>query len=225
MNPAADGLHHKNVKTPETDFTNLTLGQVPVDKDAFELDVIINQGYNAYSAELLRLALLVITGLSALWLKVYLPDAPSKCGVLAASAARLPATEWSFILAFVSAALSAGAALVHRYTSVDGLACHLEELRRRVRNRPGCTGEPQAEEQERKLNVARWMSRLLQWFAAVPGTSLGKSSKSDADLADEQKRQRYARFTWSARLLRLSAALLFLGLLFSLSFLVRVLKS
>jgi hypothetical protein len=50
----------------------LKLGQVSVDHDAFGLDLKINEGYQAYSAELLRLALLVLTGLSAVWIKVYL---------------------------------------------------------------------------------------------------------------------------------------------------------
>src|ERR1039457_206413 len=159
---------------PETDLKKLKLGQVPVDNEAFGLDVKINEGYNAYSAELLRLALLVITGLSIVWLKVYFPNPVS------AKLVGLAGMFFSifFMLAFVSAALSAGAALIHRYTSVDALACHLEAIRRRIRNRPERTARPPSEKQKRKRPGAEWLSRLLQWFAAVPDTASSKSDKS-----------------------------------------------
>ena len=194
---------------PEADLKKLKLGQVPVDDEAFGLDVKINEGYNAYSAELVRLALLVITGLSIVWLKVYFPNPVS------AKLAGLPGMFFIFfILAFVSAALSAGAALVHRYTSIDALACHLEALRRRIRNRPERTGAPPSEKRKRQRSVAEQLSRLRQWFAAAPETASSNSDKSDVALAIEQEMQRNARLTWSARLLRLSATLLFLSLLF-----------
>jgi hypothetical protein len=102
---------------PEPVADKLTLGQVSINKDAFELDLQINDGYKAFSAELLRLALLILTGLSAVWLKVYLPNGhaasvPFRMSIL-------------FLSAFGSAALSAGAALMHRYASSDSLAYHV----------------------------------------------------------------------------------------------------
>jgi len=38
----------------------MKLGEVSVNNDAFELDLKINEGYQSYSAELLRLALLIL---------------------------------------------------------------------------------------------------------------------------------------------------------------------
>jgi hypothetical protein len=145
---------------------------------------------------------------------VYLPDDPAKFARVAGKPTVPPATGWLFMLAFVSAALSAGAALIHRYTSVDSLACHLRAVRLRIRNRPERTERAPSENQERKRPGGEWLSRLGRWFAAVPDTTSSNSDPSDLALAQEQERQRYARFTWSARLLRLSAWLLLFGLLF-----------
>ena len=149
----------------ETDPRAVTLGQVSVNRDAFELDLKINEGYQAYSAELLRLALLVLTGLSAAWLQVYLPSGgprspvPLRMSVL-------------FLLAFSSASLSAGAALMHRYTAADSLTYHLTALRRRARCRPADGSRPSdldlAHRQERKRDGHfRWSARLLRSAAAL----------------------------------------------------------
>lgn len=143
----------------------VTLGQVSVNRDAFELDLKINDAYQAYSAELLRLALLVLTGLSAAWLQLYLP----------AGERRLPVPmrmSILFLFAFSSAALSAGAALIHRYTAADSLAYHLTALRRRARGRPAEAERPSdldlARRQERKRDADfRWSSRLLRAAAAL----------------------------------------------------------
>ncbi len=143
----------------EPTVQKLTLGQVSVNRDAFELDLKINEGYQAFSAELLRLSLLVLTGFSAVWLKVYLPKGqpsavPHRMSTLLLSAS-------------ICAALSAGAALLHRYTSSDSLAYHLTALRHRARNRAVQGSKPSdiaiAEAEERHRNIRfRWSLRLLQ---------------------------------------------------------------
>ncbi len=156
--------------TPELDVESLKLGQVSVNREAFDLDLEINRGFQAYSVELVRLALLILAGLAAVWLRLYLPS----------EGARRPvgfSTSLWFLLAFASTALSAGAALLHRYTSADSLAYHLTALRRRARNRPARDARP-----------------------------------SDVVLARFDEKARDRRFRWSYVLLRLSAALLFLGL-------------
>jgi hypothetical protein len=142
----------------------LTLGQVSVNRDAFDLDLRINDGYQTYSAELLRLALLVLTGLSAVWLKVYLPNGHTPAVPLRMSIL--------FLSAFASAALSAGAALMHRYTSSDSLAYHLTALRHRARNRPAQDSKLSdvsiAEKEERQRNIRfKWSLRLLQSSGAL----------------------------------------------------------
>jgi hypothetical protein len=151
-------------KMSEPAADKLTLGQVSVNRDAFDLDLRMNDGYQAYSAELLRLALLVLTGLSAVWLKVYLPEEHTRVVPLRMSIL--------FLSAFASAALSAGAALLHRYASSDSLAYHLAALRHRARNRPAQGSKPSdvslAEKEERHGNIRfKWSSRLLASSGAL----------------------------------------------------------
>lgn len=146
--------------TPGPDPDKLKLGQVSVNNSAFELDLKINDGYQAYSAELLRLALLVLTGLAIVWLKLYLPSDSHQSPI----AFR---TTVLFLLAFASTAFSAGAALMHRYTAADSLAYHLTALRRRARNRPARQSRPSdvavASHDERKRDTRfAWSSRLLR---------------------------------------------------------------
>jgi len=105
----------------------MKLGEVSVNNDAFELDLKINEGYQSYSAELLRLALLVLSGLGVVWIKLYV--------VHDARGART-STGLILVMAFVCAAVAAGAALVHRYFAADSLGYHLTAMRRRARNRP-----------------------------------------------------------------------------------------
>jgi hypothetical protein len=161
------------IGTDQSDAEGKKLGEIAVDNDAFELDLKINEGYQNYSAELLRLSLLILTGLSAVWLKLYLPDTGRP---------KLPPlpllNSVTYLCSFAATMIAAGAALVHRYTAADSLAYHLTSLRRRARNRP----------------------------------ALGKRP-SDKALADKNDRDRDRRFKWSAALLRLSVASLFLGLL------------
>jgi hypothetical protein len=138
---------------------NLTLGQVSINRDAFELDLKISGGYQAFSAELLRLALLVLTGLAAVWLKVYLPK-----GQPSAVPHRM---SMLFLSAAICAALSAGAALLHRYASSDSLAYHLTALRHRARNRAALGSRLSdtaiAEKEELHRNIRfKWSLRLLQ---------------------------------------------------------------
>lgn len=120
--PQAGALHSKK------------LGEIPIPKDTFELDLQINEGYQAYSAELLRLALLAMTGLAAVWIKVFVPGD-----------VHLILPMWSRIAFLVSFAVfsgAAGAALFHRYAAADSLAYQLTALRRRVRNRPANESHP-----------------------------------------------------------------------------------
>ena len=115
-----------SVPVDQSKTANLKLGQVAINNTAFDLDLKINEGYQNYSAELLRLALLIITGLAAVWLKLYLkPDANQS----------LPwFNRISFALSFMANTIAAGTALIHRYIAADSLAYQLTALRRRARN-------------------------------------------------------------------------------------------
>jgi ABC-type siderophore export system fused ATPase/permease subunit len=137
------------------------LGEIEINKEAFELDLKINEGYQNYSAELLRLSLLILSGLGAVWIKLYLPEAEHHPAAY---------TGIILVLAFLSTALAAGAALIHRYTAADSLAYHLTALRRRARNRPKRQNVPSDAElaagQDKKRDARfLWSGRLLRLSA------------------------------------------------------------
>lgn len=139
----------------------MKLGEISINKEAFELDLKINEGYRNYSAELLRLPLLILTGLSAVWLKLYLPIPHAN---------PLPLVSGlSFVLSFALTAAAAGAALIHRYIATDSLAYHLSALRLRARNRPAEDGRSSdselAECEDNKRN------RRFKWSRVVLSVS------------------------------------------------------
>lgn len=141
----------------ENKSEKVKLGEVPINREAFELDLKINEGYQNYSAELLRLALLILGGLGIIWTKLYLVADEHRPSSF---------TSIPFALAFVSAAFAAGAALLHRYTAADSLAYHLTAVRRRARNRPAtpvCPSDVElAVKQDSKRNrLFKYSERLL----------------------------------------------------------------
>jgi hypothetical protein len=117
--------------TPE-DRRFETLGEQSINRDAFELDLKVNEGFQDYSAELLRLSLLAISGLSVVWLKIYVPD----------TAHTTPPHGVRFFMAtcFGLLAVSAAAALMHRYMAAYGLTYHLTALREYKRALPASEG-------------------------------------------------------------------------------------
>jgi hypothetical protein len=105
------------------------LGEIALNKEAFDLDLKINEGYQSFSAELLRLALLVLGGMAAVWIKLYLPADGHAKGMSLIN-------RIIFISSFAATTVAGGEALLHRYTASDSLSFQLTALRRRVRNRP-----------------------------------------------------------------------------------------
>jgi hypothetical protein len=101
------------------------LGSIPLNDGALQSDWKACDGYIAYSAEVLRISLLAISGLAALCLKVHAKNA---------SVETVPVSV--FRDSFVALAIAAGLSLVHRYLANDAMAFHIEALRRRTRNRP-----------------------------------------------------------------------------------------
>jgi hypothetical protein len=104
------------------------LGSIPLDDSALQSDWKACDGYIAYSAELLRISLLAISGLAALCLKVHEKGTNTET---------IPVSV--FRNSFVALAIAAGLSLVHRYLANDAMAFHIEALRRRKRNRPART--------------------------------------------------------------------------------------
>src|SRR5262249_2779898 len=117
------GTIENSVVPPQRE--SVSLGEVSIDRDAFELDLKINEGYQSYSAELLRLSLLALTGLAFVWLKLYLPDKDAAFRDLSSFG-----VYGSLAVAFLAFVLSSGAALLHRNTASESLAYHLTALRR-----------------------------------------------------------------------------------------------
>ena len=105
-----------------------SLGEISLDPDTFDLDLKINEGYQAYGSELLRVALLAIAGLAAVWLKIYLPGSGPSI--------RSRGITYCLVASFAFLTLSSAASLFFKYSSADSLAYHLTALRRRRRNRP-----------------------------------------------------------------------------------------
>jgi hypothetical protein len=141
---------------------SMKLGEVSVNNHAFELDLKINEGYQSYSAELLRLALLVLTGLGVVWIRLYF-----------AHDCRRPRESTGVILgmAFVCAAAAAGAALVHRYFAADGLGYHLTAMRMRARNRPA--GLVSRSDYELAMRQDRVRGKLFRWSTVALRCSIG----------------------------------------------------
>ena len=124
----------------------------------------INEGYQNYSAELLRMALLILTGLSVVWIKLYLPDNmhPKTLPLF---------SRVNFAFSFGSVAIAAGAALVHRYTAADSLAYHLTSLRRRARNRPAEGKRPSDSRLADKQDSER--DKRFKWSGILLKISIG----------------------------------------------------
>jgi hypothetical protein len=84
----------------------------------------VTDGYVSYSSELLRLALLAISGIAAICLKLLDKGKPLPIGVK------------TFSVPLVLLLTSSGCALAHRYVATDSMYFHIEGLRRTLRNRP-----------------------------------------------------------------------------------------
>jgi hypothetical protein len=102
-----------------------TLGEIKA--DAFEQDVVINDRNQAFSAELLRLALLGVGGVGYI-------ASRALAGSLGETALRMDvAAKWLVLTAAVSFGLSAGSALCLRYLASDLIAVQLRIVRLRIR--------------------------------------------------------------------------------------------
>lgn len=104
-----------------------SLDRFGIDEDAYKADLEILDRYQQYSAELLRLSLLIFTGLGLLIASFVsgdlgLPDRVKNMMVDSFF-------RWLAGLAVAGLAVSALFALLHRYYSTDGFACHLRSVR------------------------------------------------------------------------------------------------
>jgi hypothetical protein len=129
-----------------------TLGEIKA--DGFEQDVVINDRNQAFSAELLRLALLGVGGVG------YVASRALAGGSSSEAALRMNgAAKWLVLAAAVSFGLSAASALCLRYLASELIAFQLRIVRLRIRGTAHDTSEAEREEsrRNRRLKVMRPM--------------------------------------------------------------------
>lgn len=104
---------------------DIPLGLIEIGDKAFEHDLSVSSKYQAFSTELLRLSLLGIAALGFLLKEIVFNEKNSARITELSSKLSSPFTVCLSLLG-----LSALAALLHRYTGPDSIACHLSSLRR-----------------------------------------------------------------------------------------------
>jgi len=127
-----------------------TLGEIKA--DGFEQDVLINDRSQAFSAELLRLALLGVGGVG------FVASRALAAGSSGEAALRMNlAAKWLVLIAAVSFGLSAASALCLRYLASDSIAFQLRIVRLRIRGSAHDGSEAEREEarRNRRLKVMR----------------------------------------------------------------------
>jgi hypothetical protein len=139
----------------EGSLADMKTAQLPED-----VDFKLCEGYTTYSAELLRISLLVLSGLATLWVKTTIP---------------LPTTlrfKVSVIGAAVSLVLSAFAALTHRFTAMDSMAYHVAAMRLRARNLPARPEKGDIKARKSDLDLAEEEVRARNWRFKASGRLL-----------------------------------------------------
>jgi hypothetical protein len=126
---------------------------------SFKSDLDILERYQAFSAEILRIALLGLSGLGVLIFNSFFVR-PERNATLP----ELPFdARWGVMGAAVLFGIAAAAALVHRYCSADSAACHLRVLRLQV------AGREADDERKRRNSMLAWSRRSI----AAGATFLG----------------------------------------------------
>jgi hypothetical protein len=139
-----------------------SLGEIKV--EAFDQDVAVNDRHQAFSAELLRLALLGVGGVGYVTSRS-LPSAQAGQTALSVSGS----AKWLVLIAAASFGFAAAFALALRYISSDLLAFQLRILRLRIRSNPTDVRDADQEEVRRnwRLKATRPMLVLASTFLVV----------------------------------------------------------
>ncbi len=137
---------------------------VPVDAQAYRVDLELQDRYTAYSAEILRLALLGIAGYGFLLKDVILADRAA-----GSFAQRAHAVGPLLVGGVVCLGLAAALALQHRLFATGCVACIVAFLRK---NAAGRGAEADAERDALRRNL-KWAGRLLRLSALALGLGAG----------------------------------------------------
>ena len=139
----------------------MSLGLVVLPERTVDRDFAISEGYQSFSGELLRLALLGIAGIGFLLVQLD-PGTKETPSVIRANLGTIQVPLYVALLCF---ALCSATALAHRYCSADGLACHVKYLRLRL---TGLRDEDESVMRERLWRKRLWtMGTWLLASAAV----------------------------------------------------------
>lgn len=139
------------------------LGLVSLPDNTVDRDFTVSDGYQAFSAELLRLALLGVGAIAFLLVQLD-PGTNDTPSLIRQNLAALK--PWLYV-ALACLGVCSATALGHRYCSNDGLACHVKYLRLRQRGQ----GEDDAQVQtERYWRKVLW--RTGTWLLAIAALTL-----------------------------------------------------
>ena len=118
----------RKAKSVELGPTSSTIGEISVPAEYFQVDLELLDRYQAFSSELLRLALAGVAVIGFLITSIIGNERFAVVDQL----------SWFKILAFASAVmlcLSAAASLGHRYFATDGVYYHIKAVRLRLRTK------------------------------------------------------------------------------------------
>ena len=135
------------------------LGSLTGFKEAFEQDMRLLDGYVNYSAELLRMSLLAITGIATLCVTLHAQLKTSFHDLV-----------WSFSPALCALVIASACALAHRFMATDSMAFHLASLRLHARAFGDAPDPGDAKEAKKQESGRKWRllaSERLLWSSAA----------------------------------------------------------
>lgn len=154
---------------PKKEDNKIALGHFPLPERTFEYDVTVSDKYQAFSAELLRLALLGIAAIGFLITNILL-----KSDSTTAKSSESISTEVKscVIVSLICLGISAACSLLHRYFASDSIAYHLESLRLDIRQAKGDDNDASSERKGRRWRlklsgILLLASGALLWLGAV----------------------------------------------------------
>jgi hypothetical protein len=156
-------MRQKRRREADSDGFPPSLGTQKIESN-LDVDFKICDGYTAYSAELLRVSLLVLSGLATLWIKTTIP---------------LPNTGVFRVEVIGSATflvLSAFAALCHRFVAMDSMAYHVAVMRLHQRCLPARPAKGKIEARKSDLELADSEAKARNWRFKASGWLLTASA-------------------------------------------------
>ena len=138
----------------------LRLGDIEA-PSAFKDDLALLDRYQAFSAELVRISLLSLSGLGAIIFRIFFDEKP-------AAQFQTSFVKFGIMSSAAAFGIAAAAALLHRYFSSDSMTCHLRVLRLEKAGRSsGC----ERRKRKRMLGLSAWSTFIATLTAAIGGVA------------------------------------------------------